>query len=131
MNTLARLVEARLDWDEWERLIRRSGCTIDRPRGSRHPVFPEIIYPIDYGYINGTLAGDGQEIDVFVGTGQAGLVGVLLTEDFRRGDREYKFLWNCRPEEIYLVNGFINFDRSLMEGRLILRRRMAELWAEG
>jgi hypothetical protein len=31
---------------------------------------------------------------------------------------------HCTPEEIYLVNGFINFDRTLLEGTLTLRRPM-------
>jgi len=38
---------------------------IDRPLGSKHPDY-ELIYPINYGYIEGTVAGDGEEIDVYV-----------------------------------------------------------------
>ena len=39
---------------------------IERPLGSRHPRFPDMVYPINYGYIEGTIAGDGQEQDVYV-----------------------------------------------------------------
>ena len=38
----------------------------DRPVGSCHPEFPEMIYPINYGYVEGVLAGDGEEQDVYV-----------------------------------------------------------------
>lgn len=38
---------------------------MDRPLGSKHPKY-ELIYPINYGYIEGTIAGDGNEIDVYV-----------------------------------------------------------------
>lgn len=38
---------------------------MDRPLGSKHPRH-ELIYPINYGYIEGTIAGDGKEIDVYV-----------------------------------------------------------------
>jgi len=38
---------------------------IDRPLGSKHPEY-DLIYPINYGYIEGTVSGDGEEIDVYV-----------------------------------------------------------------
>ena len=40
--------------------------TIDRPIGSRHPKHKEIIYPINYGYIEGVIAPDGEEQDVYI-----------------------------------------------------------------
>ena len=116
------------DWTGWEALLRRQGVVIERPRRSAHPDFQEIIYPLDYGYVPGTLATDGHEVDVFVGSADTGLVGLLLTTDYRRDDREAKLLWQCTPEEVYLAHGFINFDRSLMEGLLVLRRSMHVLW---
>jgi inorganic pyrophosphatase len=116
-----------LDWSRWESLIRTRGVTIDRPTGSSHPRFPEIVYPLDYGYVNATVSTDGEELDVFVGSARNGLVALLLTSDFRKGDREVKLLYDCTPEEIYLVNGFVNFDRTLMEGTLILRQPMSSL----
>ena len=117
-----------LDWHLWAALIRRNGYTIERPRQSRHPRFPEIVYPIDYGYVHGTVGHDGDEVDLFVGTAPTGLVAAMLTDDHRRGDREWKLLYDCSPEEVYLVNGFINYDRRLMEGILLMRRPMHELW---
>ncbi len=117
-----------LDWEAWEAEIATRGVTVDRPKHSRHPAYPGIVYPIDYGFINGTLASDGEEIDCFIGTGQTGLAGAIWTTDHRKGDRECKFLWNCSPEEIYLAHGFLNFDRRLMEGVLALRWPMADLW---
>ena len=106
-----------------------NGSTCDRPRRSSHPVHPEIIYPIDYGYINETSSSDGEEVDVFVGSAETGLVGAILTTDFRKKDRECKFLINCSRSEVYLVNGFINFDQTLMSGQLVLRFQMSELGA--
>ena len=38
---------------------------IDRPLGSRHPDF-DMIYPLNYGYLPGTLAADGEPIDAYV-----------------------------------------------------------------
>ena len=41
-------------------------CVMDRPLGSRHPRYPEMIYPVNYGYIPGVMAGDNAEQDVYV-----------------------------------------------------------------
>lgn len=38
----------------------------DRPRGSRHPDWPEMIYLLDYGYLDCTHAEDGGEVDVWL-----------------------------------------------------------------
>ncbi|MGL5440166.1 MAG: GrpB family protein [Filifactoraceae bacterium] len=39
---------------------------IDRPIGSTHPKYSDIIYPVNYGYISGVLGGDGEELDVYL-----------------------------------------------------------------
>ena len=39
---------------------------MDRPIGTPHPKHPEILYPINYGYIPGVLGGDGEELDVYL-----------------------------------------------------------------
>jgi inorganic pyrophosphatase len=116
------------DWEAHEALIAKNGITLDRPRYSHHPDHPEIIYPIDYGYINGVMGLDGHELDIFVGTSLTGLVGYLFTTDHRKGDQEYKLIYNCSPAEVYLVNGFINFAPRLMSGELVMRYPMARLW---
>lgn len=124
----AEMIRRHFAWERWERLIEENGYTIDRPLHSVHPVHADIIYPIDYGYVNDTVATDGAEIDVFVGTGGAGLVGLIVTTDYRKGDQEFKLMYNCTPVEVYLVNGFINFNPLLMDGMLVLRRPMHTLW---
>lgn len=39
---------------------------IDRPLGSTHPKHKSIVYPINYGYIEGVIGGDGEELDVYL-----------------------------------------------------------------
>lgn len=39
---------------------------IDRPSGSAHPKHKNIVYPINYGYIDGVIGGDGEELDVYL-----------------------------------------------------------------
>ncbi len=62
---------------------------IDRPIGTPHPKHPEIIYPINYGYIPGVYGGDGEELDVYIlGIEErvedevtAKIVGIVYRED--------------------------------------------------
>lgn len=39
---------------------------IDRPLGSCHPKHPDIVYPVNYGYIPGVMAPDGEEQDAYI-----------------------------------------------------------------
>lgn len=39
--------------------------TIDRPLGSKHPKY-DYLYPVNYGYINGVLAPDGEYVDAYI-----------------------------------------------------------------
>jgi len=62
--------------------------TIDRPLGSTHPKHRDIVYPINYGFIEHTTGGDGEEIDVYllgvdvpVKSYSAVIVGVVCRED--------------------------------------------------
>ena len=39
---------------------------VDRPLGSRHPNFSDLIYNVNYGYIEGIIAPDGEEQDAYI-----------------------------------------------------------------
>ena len=39
---------------------------IDRPLGTYHPKHKDLYYPINYGYIEGVIAPDGEEQDAYV-----------------------------------------------------------------
>lgn len=40
--------------------------TVDRPLGSVHPRHKDIVYPVNYGYVSGILAGDGEAQDAYI-----------------------------------------------------------------
>jgi inorganic pyrophosphatase len=69
--------------------------TVDRPLGSRHPEFPNLRYPINYGYVPGTLAGDGEPIDAYIlGVAKpvTELRGVVIALVVRTDDDEDKLV---------------------------------------
>ena len=39
---------------------------VDRPLGSHHPNYEDLIYPINYGYVEGIIAPDGEEQDAYI-----------------------------------------------------------------
>ena len=39
---------------------------VDRPLGSVHPACPDLIYPVNYGYIPGIMAPDGEDQDAYI-----------------------------------------------------------------
>lgn len=39
---------------------------IDRPLGSSHPTHKDLVYLVNYGYIEGIIAPDGEEQDAYV-----------------------------------------------------------------
>ncbi|MDY4140658.1 MAG: inorganic pyrophosphatase [Eubacteriales bacterium] len=98
-----------------------SRVVIDRPKGTAHPRYPDMIYPLDYGYLQDTTAMDGGGIDVWVGSDPArGLDAVMVTVDLVKRDSEIKLLIGCTEEEKQLVWHQHN-DSESMKGMLIRR----------
>lgn len=101
--------------------------TIDRPLGSRHPRFPDMIYPINYGYVDDVIAGDGQEQDVYVlGSDQPlnTFEGKVIAVYHRFNDVEDKWIVSIdstdyTDEEILQA---IHFQEQYYEGELIRNR---------
>lgn len=96
-------------WQVCDALVSSSAITIDRPRGAPHPRRPELIYPLDYGYLVGTTGGDGAGIDVWLGSGASKTVtAVACTVDLIKRDAELKLLLGCNEEEVATVSRFLN-----------------------
>ncbi|HZU69512.1 MAG TPA: inorganic pyrophosphatase [Ktedonobacteraceae bacterium] len=87
-------------WEALDTLVSRSEIVIDRPRGTAHPRYPGFLYPLDYGYLQGTMSGDGSGIDVWMGSQSTRQVtALLITVDGQKRDAEIKLLFDCTPEE--------------------------------
>ena len=108
-------------WAALDRLMASSRLVIDRPKGTAHPRYPDMMYPIDYGYLADTTAMDGGSIDVWAGSDPArGLDAVMVTVDLVKRDAEIKLLIGCTEEEKQLVWRLHN-DSESMKGMLIRR----------
>jgi inorganic pyrophosphatase len=97
-------------WCALDQLVASSAVVIDWPKGSRRPHWPDRPYPLDYGHLEATRAGDGREIDVWIGEHSSGLVTACgVTVDLYKRDSEIKILIDCGPEEIEAVKAFHDF----------------------
>ena len=75
--------------------------TVDRPLGSYHPLHPDIYYPVNYGYIEGIMAPDGEEQDAYilgVDIPVKTFTGTVIAIIRRHNDAEDK--WVVAPEHM-------------------------------
>ncbi len=111
-------------WTALDTLLSKSKIRIDRPKGSRHPRFPDRIYKVDYGYLEDTSSMDGSGIDVWVGTGNPSKIdAVMCIVDLMKNDSEIKLLIGCTEEEKEFIYRFHN-ETEFMKGILIRREKM-------
>ena len=91
-------------WLYADRLLVTGTIVVDRPRGSKHPRYPDFEYSLDYGYLQDTSAADGGGIDLWVGSlDRQRVTGAIVTVDLLRRDAEVKLLVGCTDEEAELA----------------------------
>lgn len=111
----------KLFWQRLDELLTSKKIVIDRPKGSRHPRFSEIVYQLDYGYLEGTSSNDGEGVDVWLGSDvERGLDAVICTVDLDRGDAEMKLMVGCSEEDKAYIENFYNSWPKM--GAQIVRR---------
>lgn len=74
---------------------------VDRPLGSYHPKHKDIYYPINYGFVEGIIAPDGEEQDAYIiGVNEPvdEFTGKIIAIIHRFDDVEEK--WVVAPEDV-------------------------------
>ncbi len=107
-------------WEAVDTLVSQSEIVIDRPKGTHHPKYPDFIYKVDYGYLKNTTSMDGSGIDVWVGTTEKKVNGVICIVDLIKRDSEIKILIGCTEEELRTIYETHN-ETEHMKGILIRR----------
>lgn len=75
--------------------------TVDRPMGSYHPKHKDMYYSVNYGYIEGIMAPDGEEQDAYilgVSNPVKEFTGKVIAIIHRFDDVEEK--WVVAPEKV-------------------------------
>lgn len=99
--------------------------TVDRPLGSYHPEHKDMYYPINYGYIEGIIAPDGEEQDAYIlGVNEAveKFTGKIIAVIHRFDDIEEK--WVVCPENISFskedIMGQVEFQEKYYHSEIIM-----------
>jgi len=108
-------------WHFMGKLLITDPIIIDRPKGTSHPRYKEMIYPLDYGYLENTTSSDGGGIDVWLGSlstvmnrnSTKTLTGILCTFDTLKRDAEIKLLIGCSTEDIQIIRDFHKYMYTL------------------
>ena len=99
--------------------------TVDRPMGSFHPKHQNLYYPVNYGYIEGIPAPDGEEQDVYIlGVDRPvkEFIGRIIAVVRRLDDVEEK--WVAAPEDMCFTRAQIQeqifFQEQYFRSEIIL-----------
>lgn len=99
--------------------------TVDRPMGSFHPEHKDIFYPINYGYIEGVIAPDGEEQDAYIiGVDKPvkKFTGKIIAIIHRLDDAEDK--WVVCPENMTFskeeIAELVKFQEQFFKTKIIL-----------
>jgi inorganic pyrophosphatase len=90
--------------------------TVDRPVGTYHPIHKTIFYTVNYGYVEGIFAGDGEEQDAYilgVTVPVKSFNGKVVAVIHRLDDVEDK--WVVAPENMVLKENEIKKAVSFQE----------------
>lgn len=108
-------------WERLNTILNESEMVIDRPKGSTHPRHPKIVFPLDYGYLKNTSGGDGNEIDVWLGSLENKVLNAIAcTVDILKRDTEIKLIVSCSDHEIEIIKRFYTSEYM---SAIILKKR--------
>ena len=99
--------------------------TVDRPLGSYHPEHKEMYYPVNYGFIEGIMAPDGEEQDAYIlGVNEPvdKFTGKIIAIVHRKNDIEEK--WVVVPEEVTFskeeIRQQIHFQEQYFDSEIVM-----------
>lgn len=99
--------------------------TVDRPLGSYHPEHKDMYYPINYGYVEGIMAPDGEEQDAYIlGVDEAieKFTGKIIAIVHRNDDVEEK--WVVAPEGMTFtkeeIREQIHFQEQYFDSEIVM-----------
>ncbi|CAM4277008.1 Inorganic pyrophosphatase [Erysipelothrix inopinata] len=111
-------------WQKIDSLVLSTNVVISQKKGSHHPKYMNMVYPVDYGYLS-----DTDQIKVFKGSiKSSSIAAVMLVADILKRDLEVKLLWGCTEEEEIEILQFIN-QTDYQKGILVRRGNEMPDWA--
>ena len=99
--------------------------TVDKPLGSYHPEYKDMYYPINYGYIEGVMAPDGEEQYAYIlGVNEPvkKFTGKIIAIVYRKDDIEEK--WVVVPDGVTFskeeIRRQIHFQEQYFDSEIVM-----------
>ena len=109
-------------WQKLDTLYLSSDLVIDRPKGTCHPLYSNLVYPVNYGYLKDPK--DDEHIDCYRGSKNEYSVNTMVVcADILNKDIEVKLLVGCTEQEEKDILGFLN--QTDFQKSVIIRRGSA------
>lgn len=116
-------------WQKLDTLMLSSTCTIDRPKGTTHFKYSNLVYPVDYGFLSDTTGSDQEPIDLFKGSVSTFSVdAIAVSADILKKDCEVKLLVGCTEDEIMSILSFLN-QTEFQKAILVRRGNDTPIWS--
>ena len=114
-------------WQKVDTLFLSSDLTLNHPKGTTHPVYNNLIYPVDYGTLGDDIS--NERINVYVGSLNTSSVDALVVcADILKKDIEVKLLAGCTEEETREILEFLN-QTDFQKTVIIRRGKNTPSWA--
>ncbi|AMC92947.1 Inorganic pyrophosphatase [Erysipelothrix larvae] len=111
-------------WQKLDSLVLSTNLVISQPKGSRHPQYLNMVYPVDYGYLS-----DSASMKVFKGSLKKSTVdAIMIVVDILKRDLEVKLIMGCTEDEEVKILRFIN-QTDYQKGFLVRRGNDLPEWA--
>ncbi len=97
---------------------------VDRPLGTYHPNHPDILYTVNYGFVPGVMAPDGEEQDAYilgVPCPVEKFTGRHIATIHRKNDMEDK--WVVAPESV-------RFTEAEIRAATLFQEQYFDIWIE-
>lgn len=116
-------------WQKLDTLIMSSQLILDKPKGTVHHQYANLIYPVDYGYLQDTFSVDTAPIYAYKGTLPTDEANaIIVSADILKKDCVAKILIGCTDAEIYTILKFIN-STEFQKAILVRRGSETPAWA--
>lgn len=114
-------------WQKVDTLYFSNKLIITNVKGSSHPVYSELIYPCDYGFLESTN-GESTNIHVYKGSLNDDINTIILAVDILNKELDAKLLVGTSLEEEKNILAFLN-NEDFQKTIVVRRGNDIPFWA--
>lgn len=108
-------------WQKIDTLFLSSDLVMDKPKGTAHQEYHNLIYPVDYGHLKSVGGEIDESIGLYRGTGSQKIIDtIVVCVDILKKDVEVKLLMGCTEQEERIILEFLNqtdFQKTILVRR--------------